>query len=53
MGYPDEQSGTNITLYTDDKQVRQGKIAMMQAMIFSIDDDCDVGLDSESPVSPA
>jgi len=44
--------GGTVTLYTDGKKVGEGKIPMTQAMVFSADDGCDVGLDSGSPVSP-
>jgi len=44
--------GGTVTLYTDGKKVGEGKVPMTQAMVFSADDGCDVGLDSGSPVSP-
>ena len=44
--------GGDVTLYIDGKNVGQGKVPMTQAMVFSADDGCDVGLDSGSPVSP-
>jgi arylsulfatase len=44
--------GGTVTLYTDGKKVGEGKIPMTQAMVFSADDGCDVGLDGGSPVSP-
>jgi arylsulfatase A-like enzyme len=44
--------GGKVTLYTDGKKVGEGEVAMTQAMIFSADDGCDVGLDGGSPVSP-
>jgi hypothetical protein len=39
-------------LYIDGKNVGEGEVAMTQAMVFSADDGCDVGLDGGSPVSP-
>ena len=44
--------GGNVTLYLDGKKVGEGKIPMTQAMVFSADDGCDIGVDSGSPVSP-
>jgi len=44
--------GGKATLYVDGKKVGEGTVPMTQAMIFSADDGCDVGLDSGSPVSP-
>jgi arylsulfatase len=44
--------GGKVALYTDGKKVGEGEVAMTQAMIFSADDGCDVGLDGGSPVSP-
>ena len=44
--------GGKVTLYVDGKKVGEGTVPMTQAMIFSADDGCDVGLDSGSPVSP-
>jgi arylsulfatase len=44
--------GGKVTLYIDGKKAGEGAIPMTQAMIFSADDGCDVGLDSGSPVSP-
>jgi hypothetical protein len=43
--------GGEVTLYVDGKKVGEGSIPMTQAMVFSADDGCDVGLDSGSPVS--
>ena len=44
--------GGKITLYVDGKKVGEGAVPMTQAMVFSADDGCDVGVDSGSPVSP-
>jgi arylsulfatase len=44
--------GGKVTLYTDGKKVGEGDILMTQAMVFSADDGCDVGVDSGAPVSP-
>lgn len=44
--------GGKVTLYVDGKNVGEGNIAMTQAMVFSADDGCDVGVDTGSPVSP-
>lgn len=44
--------GGKVTLYTDGKKVGEGDVAMTQAMVFSADDGCDVGMDGGSPVSP-
>ena len=44
--------GGQVTLYVDGKQVGEGHIPMTQAMVFSADDGCDVGVDSGAPVSP-
>jgi arylsulfatase len=44
--------GGKVTLYTDGKKVGEGDIPMTQAMVFSADDGCDVGVDSGAPVSP-
>jgi arylsulfatase A-like enzyme len=44
--------GGKVTLYTDGKKVGEGDIPLTLAMIFSIDDGCDVGVDSGSAVSP-
>ena len=44
--------GGKVTLYCDGKKVGEGEIPMTQAMIFSADDGCDVGVDNGSPVSP-
>jgi len=44
--------GGKVTLFTDGKKVGEGQIPMTQAMVFSADDGCDVGVDTGSPVSP-
>jgi arylsulfatase len=44
--------GGNVTLFTDGKQVGQGRVDATLAMIFSADDGCDVGKDTGAPVSP-
>ena len=44
--------GGKVTLYVDGKNVGEGDVPMTQAMVFSADDGCDVGLDGGSAVSP-
>jgi arylsulfatase A-like enzyme len=44
--------GGKVTLYCDGKKVGEGEVPMTQAMVFSADDGCDVGIDTGSPVSP-
>jgi arylsulfatase len=44
--------GGKATLYVDGKKVGEGEVPMTQAMIFSGDDGCDVGMDTGAPVSP-
>src|SRR6185437_7063268 len=44
--------GGKATLYIDGKKVGEGEVPMTQAMVFSADDGCDVGVDTGSPVSP-
>jgi len=44
--------GGKVTLYCDGKKVGEGEVPMTQAIIFSADDGCDVGVDNGSPVSP-
>ncbi|MEZ4531062.1 MAG: arylsulfatase [Thermomicrobiales bacterium] len=44
--------GGTATLYVDGKKVGEGKIGLTQAMIFSADETCDIGVDTASPVSP-
>lgn len=44
--------GGKVTLYIDGKKVGEGQVPVTQAMVFSADDGCDVGVDTGSPVSP-
>ncbi len=44
--------GGQVTLYVDGKKVGEGAVPMTQAMVFSADDGCDVGVDTGAPVSP-
>jgi arylsulfatase A-like enzyme len=44
--------GGKVTLYCDGKKVGEGEVLMTQAIVFSADDGCDVGVDNGSPVSP-
>jgi hypothetical protein len=44
--------GGTATLYVDGKRVGEGKVGATEAMIFSGDDGCDVGVDTGAPVSP-
>jgi len=44
--------GGTASLYIDGSKVGQGDIPLTQAMVFSADDGCDVGIDSGAPVSP-
>src|SRR6202042_1743500 len=44
--------GGQVTLYVDGKKVGEGAIPMTQAIVFSADDGCDVGVDTGAPVSP-
>ena len=44
--------GGKVTLYIDGRKVGDGEVGMTQAMVFSADDGCDVGVDGGSPVSP-
>jgi arylsulfatase len=44
--------GGVATLFVDGKKVGEGNIPMTQAMVFSCDDGCDVGVDTGAPVSP-
>jgi arylsulfatase len=44
--------GGQVRLFVDAQPVGEGHIPMTQAMVFSADDGCDVGLDSGAPVSP-
>ena len=43
--------GGHVALYVDGEKVSEGAIPMTQAMVFSVDDGCDVGEDSGAPVS--
>jgi len=44
--------GGQVTLYVGGEKVGEGAIPMTQAMVFSVDDGCDVGEDTGAPVSP-
>ena len=44
--------GGKVKLYTDGKQVGEGDIPATLAMLYSVDEGCDVGEDSGAPVSP-
>jgi arylsulfatase A-like enzyme len=44
--------GGKVTLYTDGQKVGEGEIGATLAISFSLDDGCDIGLDSGAPVSP-
>ncbi|MBX7434179.1 arylsulfatase [Mycobacterium sp. Y57] len=44
--------GGDVTLYCDAKAVGQGRVEQTQPMILGVDESCDVGVDSASPVSP-
>jgi arylsulfatase A-like enzyme len=43
--------GGTATLYVDGKRVGEGNVGATAAMVFSLDDGCDVGVDTGSPVS--
>ncbi|MFZ0884413.1 MAG: arylsulfatase [Candidatus Acidiferrales bacterium] len=43
--------GGSVSLYVDGKKVGGGNVGATQAIIFSADDGCDVGVDGGSPVS--
>ncbi len=43
--------GGTVSLYVDGKKVGTGQVGATQAMIFSADEGCDVGVDTGSPVS--
>ncbi len=43
--------GGTVSLYVDGKKVGGGNVGATQAIIFSADDGCDVGVDGGSPVS--
>ncbi len=44
--------GGHVTLYYDGKAVGRGRVERTQPMILGVDESCDVGVDSASPVSP-
>jgi len=44
--------GGTASLYVDGKKVGEGKVGATEAIIFSGDDGCDVGVDTGAPVSP-
>jgi arylsulfatase len=44
--------GGDVTLYYDSKAVGRGRVDRTQPMILGVDEACDVGFDSASPVSP-
>jgi arylsulfatase len=44
--------GGQVTLYVDGKKAGEGTVPMTHAMVFSVDDGCDVGEDGGAPVSP-
>ncbi len=44
--------GGTAALYVDGKKVGEGKVGATEAIIFSGDDGCDVGVDTGAPVSP-
>jgi arylsulfatase len=44
--------GGKVKLYTNGKQVGEGDIPATLAMLYSVDEGCDVGEDSGAPVSP-
>jgi arylsulfatase A-like enzyme len=44
--------GGKVKLYTDGKQVGEGDIPATLAMLYSVDEGCDVGEDTGAPVSP-
>ena len=43
--------GGTVSLYVDGKKVGEGKVAATAPMIFSLDDGCDIGVDTGAPVS--
>lgn len=43
--------GGQVTLFVDGRKAGEGNIPITQAMVFSADDGCDVGVDTGSPVS--
>ena len=44
--------GGKVTLFVDGKKEGEGTVPLTQAMVFSADDGCDVGVDNGAPVSP-
>jgi hypothetical protein len=44
--------GGDVSLYIDGNKVGDGRVELTQAMIFSADETCDVGIDNASSVSP-
>ena len=44
--------GGDVTLYYDGDAVGGGRVERTQPMILGVDESCDVGVDSASPVSP-
>jgi arylsulfatase A-like enzyme len=44
--------GGTASLYVDGKKVGEGKVGVTEAIIFSGDEGCDVGVDTAAPVSP-
>lgn len=44
--------GGTVNLYIDGQPVGEGRVELTQAMVFSADETCDVGVDTASPVSP-
>src|ERR1700733_6678517 len=44
--------GGTASLYVDGKKAGKGKVGATQAIIFSGDDGCDVGVNTGVPVSP-
>jgi arylsulfatase len=44
--------GGKVKLYTDGKQVGEGDVPVTLAMLYSVDEGCDIGEDSGAPVSP-
>ena len=44
--------GGGVSLYIDGKKVGVGRVELTQAMIFSADETCDLGINNASPVSP-
>ena len=44
--------GGDVTLYCDGQAVGRGRVERTQPMAYSLDEACDVGFDSGSPVSP-